>query len=156
VIELDVPGPGLLRLEHLVVDLNGTIAVDGQVLPAVAERLGRLSGRLAIHLLSADTRGQAADAARQLGLRLARVSPGNEAHHKAQYVAGLGHQSAVAIGNGANDHLMLETAALGIAVLGHEGLAVAALSAADIVASSIEDALDLLVNPQRLIATLRH
>jgi P-type E1-E2 ATPase len=154
-IELEVPGQGLLCLEHLVLDLNGTIAVDGQVLPGVAERLAKLSGRLTIHLLSADTRGRAAETARQLGLSLARVTAGNEAYRKAQLVAELGHQGAVAIGNGANDRLMLEAAVLGIAVVGREGLAVAALTAADIAASSIEDALDLLLNPQRLIATLR-
>jgi P-type E1-E2 ATPase len=155
VIELEVSGIGLLRLDHLVLDLNGTIAVDGQVLSGVAERLARLSGQLTIHLLSADTRGRATQTAHQLGLHLTRVMPGNEAHQKGQFVADLGSTGVVAIGNGANDRMMLEAAALGIAVAGPEGLAVAALTAADIVVSSSGDALDLLLNPQRLIATLR-
>lgn len=154
-IELDLPGSEVLRLGHLVLDLNGTIALDGQVLAGVAERLARLSSQLTIHLLSADTRGQAAETAHQLGLNLARLVPGNEAYQKGQFIANLGHGGAVAIGNGVNDRLMLEVAALGIAVVGPEGLAVAALTAADVVASSIPNALDLLLNPQRLIATLR-
>jgi len=40
-------------------------------------------------------------------------------------------------------------------VLGREGLATAALQAAQAVASSIEDALDLILQPKRLAATLR-
>jgi len=40
-------------------------------------------------------------------------------------------------------------------VLGPEGLAPTALQAAGVVVGRIEDALDLLLRPQRLIATLR-
>lgn len=61
----------------------------------------------------------------------------------------------VAVGNGMNDRLMLRTAALGILVLGNEGTSVQALSSADIVVKDILDGLDLLLNPKRIIATLR-
>jgi P-type E1-E2 ATPase len=155
VIEVNVPGLGLLALQHLVLDLNGTIAVDGEVLPGVAERLDRLSGQLNVHLLSADTRGLAAETAAHLGVTLARVDPGDESGRKRRVVELLGQQEVVAIGNGANDRQMLEAAALGIAVLGSEGLAVASLTAADVVARSAQDALDLLLSPGRLAATLR-
>ncbi|MBV9327442.1 MAG: hypothetical protein JO020_15490 [Chloroflexi bacterium] len=50
---------------------------------------------------------------------------------------------------------MLREAALGIAIVGPEGLAAGALAAADVVVPSISDALGLLRNPKRLIATLR-
>ena len=59
------------------------------------------------------------------------------------------------IGNGANDVLVLEGAALGIAVIGPEGASSAALRAADVVCASIVDALDLLLEPRALTATLR-
>jgi len=49
----------------------------------------------------------------------------------------------------------LQRAALGIAVLGGEGLATVCLAAADVVVPSVESALDLLLYPRRLIATLR-
>lgn len=68
----------------------------------------------------------------------------------------MGAAGVAAIGNGANDAKMLETAALGIAVLGPEGLAVETLHAANVVVPHINDALDLLLKPVRLIATLRH
>ncbi|MBE0447689.1 MAG: HAD hydrolase family protein, partial [Actinobacteria bacterium] len=62
---------------------------------------------------------------------------------------------AIAIGNGSNDVEMLKKAKLGIAVIGREGCACDALKAADIVMNSSADALDLLINSNRLIATLR-
>jgi soluble P-type ATPase len=70
-------------------------------------------------------------------------------------VAKLGPSQTVAIGNGANDARMLAAAVLGIATLGPEGLATITLQAADLVVGRVEDALDLLLRPQRLIATLR-
>jgi P-type E1-E2 ATPase len=138
-----------------VLDLNGTIAVDGQVLPGVAERLATLSAELTVHLVTADTQGQAAQGAERLGLHLFRVVAGGEADQKLGLVAQLGPAQTAAIGNGANDARMLAAAGLGIAVLGPEGLAMTALQAADVVVGRIEDALDLLLWPQRLIATLR-
>ena len=59
------------------------------------------------------------------------------------------------MGNGANDAGVLKAAAIGIAVLGEEGLAVEALLAADIVTPGAVEALGLLEFPTRLIATLR-
>jgi soluble P-type ATPase len=90
-----------------------------------------------------------------LRIQAKRLDPGDERKQKAEFVDGLGSQSVVAIGNGANDVEMLHRAALGIAVLGGEGLAAKCLNAADIVVPSIEVALDLLIYPKRLLATLR-
>jgi P-type E1-E2 ATPase len=154
-ITIRIPGWQTLDLAHLVLDLNGTIALDGQVLPGVAERLAALSANLTIHLVTADTQGQAAQSAECLGLQLFRIVPGDEASQKLDLVAQLGPARTVTIGNGANDAGMLAAAALGIAVLGPEGLATTALQAAGVVVGRIEDALDLLLRPQRLIATLR-
>jgi len=154
-IELNVPGWGMLTLKHLVLDLNGTIALDGQVLPGVAERLNLLSASLNTYLISADTRGCGSETAERLGLDLVKVSSGAEVIQKRQFIEQMDARYVVAIGNGANDREMLETAALGIAVLGNEGVATASITAADILVSSIQDALDLLLYPRRLVATLR-
>lgn len=154
-IRAEIPGWQTLELSHLVLDLNGTIALDGKVLPGVAERLSNLSKVLTVHLATADTQGQAAQNAERLGLHLFRTGPGDEAGQKMSLVAQLGPAQTVAIGNGANDTRMLAVAGLGIAVLGSEGLTTIALQAADVVVGRIEDALDLLLWPQRLIATLR-
>ena len=154
-IRLDIPGRGILELEHLVLDLNGTIAVDGEVLEGVSERLAALSESLAVLMVTADTRGRAAAIAHQLGVGLVRVTPGDEADQKRTLVEQLGAEQVVVIGNGANDAWMLRAAALGVAVLGPEGLAEEALRAANVVMASIHDALDLLLHPRRLVATLR-
>lgn len=154
-IHVSIPGWHTLDLSYLALDLNGTIALDGQVLPGVAERLAALSVELTVYLITADTFGQAAQIAERLGLHLFRITPGDEAEQKLRLVAQLGPGQTVAIGNGANDARMLAAAVLGIAVLGPEGLATAALQAAVVVAGSIEEALDLLLCPKRLVATLR-
>jgi len=154
-LRIDIPGRETLALAHLVLDLNGTIALDGEVLPGVAGRLAILTENLTIHLVTADTHGQAAAIASRLGVQLARIKAGDEAEQKRALVQRLGAEQVVAIGNGANDGAMLRAAALGIAVLGEEGLAVEALQSADVVTARIEDALDLLLHPQRLVATLR-
>lgn len=154
-LQLDIPGRGKLELAHLVLDLNGTIALDGEVLPGVAERLASLGEGLTAHLVTADTHGKAVTIASRLGVQLARIEPGSEAEQKRALVQRLGAEQVVAVGNGANDGAMLRTAALAIAVLGGEGLAVEALHSADVVVTSIEDALDLLIHPKRLMATLR-
>jgi len=154
-IELDIPGRGVIRLQHLVSDVNGTLAVDGRLIDGAARGLLALSDRLQLHLLTADTHGRQQAIDRQLGLQAVRIPAGGEAEAKAAYVRGLGADQVVAFGQGANDAGMLRDAALGICVLGPEGAAVEALMAADVFAPSIQDALDLLTQPLRLVATLR-
>lgn len=154
-IELNIPGRGTLQLEHLVCDVNGTLAVDGDLPEGLARTLNKLRDRLTIHLLTADTHGRQAILDRQLGLQAVRIQPGSEASQKAEYVRQLGADLVVAIGQGANDATMLKTAALGICVLSLEGSAVETLLAADIVSTNIFDALALLENPVRIVATLR-
>ena len=154
-LEINIPSRGVLRLEHLVLDVNGTIALDGQLLPGVSERVSKLSEALDVWLVSADTQGTLDELAAALGAKSKRLQPGREAEQKAALVDELGAARVAAIGNGANDAMMLQCAALGIAVLGDEGLSAACLSAADIIAPSIEAALDLLLYSRRLVATLR-
>jgi len=154
-IELDVPGRGILRLQHLVSDVNGTLAVDGRLIDGAARGLLALSDRLTLHLLTADTHGRQAAIDGQLGLKAVRIPAGGEAEAKAAYVRSLGSESVVALGQGANDTGMLREAALGICILGPEGAAVEALMAADVAAPNITEALALLALPLRLVATLR-
>ncbi|MBN1813707.1 MAG: HAD family hydrolase [Anaerolineae bacterium] len=154
-IEIKVPGRGVHHLEHLVLDVNGTIAVDGHLIEGVAERLAKLRGLIQIHLVTADTRGRQEAIDVQLGMEAARILPENEAAQKAAFVANLGSEGVCAVGNGAIDAGMLREARLAIVVLGEEGLAVEALDAADVVVPHINAALDLLLDPLRLVATLR-
>lgn len=154
-IELNIPGRGNVRLAHLVLDVNGTLAKDGRLLDKVAKPLAALRDRLTIHLLTADTYGKQDNIDLMLGMRATRLTGGNEAEQKAEFVHRLGAESVIAIGQGANDAAMLKSAAIGIAVLSEEGLATAALLNADLLLPTIHDALALLEFPTRLVATLR-
>jgi soluble P-type ATPase len=154
-IRIDIPGRGTYQLEHLVLDVNGTIATGGQLVEGVAERVHRLQERVEVHLLTADTRGRQHAIDATLRMRAAQIAPPGGAAEKASFVRELGGEGVCAIGNGAIDVGMLRAAALAIAVLGEEGLAVEALNASDVVAPHVNAALDLLLDPPRLVATLR-
>ena len=154
-LTIDIPDFGDLRLEHLILDYNGTLACDGQLLPQVLRTLRDLTPQLQVHVVTADTYG---DAARQLKdfpcqLQILQHVGQNEA--KREYVRHLGGSNCVCIGNGRNDQMMLQEAALGIAVMQEEGCATACLSNADVVVTDILTALNLLLHPKRLLATLR-
>ncbi|HSB67126.1 MAG TPA: hypothetical protein VLD65_11135 [Anaerolineales bacterium] len=154
-IELNIPGCGLIQLQHLVCDVNGTLAVDGQLLDGVKHRLSVLSDRLTLHMLTADTHGRQYIIDRQIGIAAVRIPPGNEAEQKAEYIKKLGAESCVAVGQGANDAGMLQAAALSICVLSPEGTALETMLQADIIVPNIFEALELLENPLRIVATLR-
>ena len=154
-IELNIPGRGIIQLEHLVCDVNGTLAIDGQLVDGVARILNDLKDRLEIHLLTADAHGRQEIIDGQLGIQAARVPPRDESQGKADYVDQLNAERVVAIGQGANDAKMLKRAAIGICLLSPEGSAVETLFSSDLVVADIFGALELLQKPLRLVTTLR-
>jgi soluble P-type ATPase len=154
-LEISVSGSGVLRLEHLVLDFNGTLACDGELIPGVKERLEDLSGSVCLHVVTADTFGRAAEQLVAIPCTVAVLGGGREDMEKLNYLQRLDGSCSACLGNGRNDVLMLKNAALGIAVVGKEGAAVEAILAAHVVSLSVLDALDLLLRPLRLKATLR-
>lgn len=154
-LAIEIPGYGALRLEHLVSDYNGTLAVDGKLLPGVAPLLEQVSAHLQVHIITADTFGLVKDQVGGLPVEVVVLSPGKEDEAKLAFVNEIGADSVTSLGNGRNDTLMLAAAALGICVVQGEGASVSTLMAADIVCSSAQNALDLLLHPRRLAATLR-
>jgi soluble P-type ATPase len=151
-IRLDIPSRGMIELHHAVFDINGTLAIDGRAVPGIADRLKKLAEQLSLHALTAGTHGNMAELERSLGLSIQLIGNGEE---KAHYVEQLGPAHVIAFGNGMNDVGMLRLAAIGVAVLAEEGTALGTLHAADVLARSPLDALDLVLHPIRLVATLR-
>jgi soluble P-type ATPase len=151
-IQVDIPLRGTIELHHAVFDINGTLALDGEALPAAVDRLAKLTPLLSLHALTANTYGNAETLEHLLGFPVHLVTSGED---KRRYVEQLGPARVIAFGNGRNDLSMLRIAAIGVAILGTEGLAMDAFQAADIVVSNPIDALDLLLHPKRLVATLR-
>lgn len=154
-LQIDVPGFGLIQATHLVCDYNGTIAEDGRLLPGIAKRFRTLAQKLTIVVVTADTFGSVAAACADLPVSVTLLPPGNQDLAKKEVIATLGCDHVIAVGNGRNDAAMLATARLGIAVIQRECAAATTMMAADVVATDIDDALDLLLNPLRLTATLR-
>ena len=154
-IEINIPGFHNLQLAHLVSDYNGTLAADGKLLPGVRDAIAALAPEIQVHIITADTFGLAASELAGLPARLSIIPVEAQAEAKLAFICGLGAASVVAIGNGRNDRKMLAAAAIGIALIQEEGASAETLACADVVSSSILDALDLLRNPKRLIATLR-
>ena len=138
-----------------MLDFNGTLAVDGRLLNGVKPRLAKLARSLRIHIVTADTFGRARASLRGVKCTLEILSAGGEDRAKARYVHRLGASAVACIGNGRNDRLMLRAAALGIATIQREGASQESVQAADIVVHDVRDALDLLLAPRRLVATLR-
>jgi soluble P-type ATPase len=154
-IEIDIPGFGIVKLEHLVSDFTGTLSVDGILLPKVEARLNKLSESMKIHILTADTFGKAQAALKDVKCEMHILTGDNHDVQKEEYVNKLDAGSVVALGNGKNDRKMLKAARIGIAVTEGEGCAVDAIMAADIHVRAALDGLDLLLNPKRLKATVR-
>jgi len=155
-IEIDIPGFGPVRLEHLVSDFTGTLSRDGILLEEVAERIRAISKHLAVDILTADTFKTAWSEMEGLPCTLHLVSGSGLDDRKEKFVRDLGPEGVVAFGNGLNDRKMLKIARLGIAVSGPEGCATEALMASDIHVFRVIDAFDLLLKPQRCKATLRY
>jgi P-type E1-E2 ATPase len=154
-IEIAIPGFVTFRLRNLVLDVNGTIAKDGQLIEGVAELLKELRSRLEIHMITADTHGTQESVNEQLGLTAVRVPTQKQAEAKLAFIEKLGADTVVAVGNGANDSFMLKRAALGIVIVGPEGCAVETMLKADVAVPHARAAFELLLYPKRLIATLR-
>jgi soluble P-type ATPase len=150
-IVLETP-PGPRTFCHLVLDFTGTLALDGSLLPGVSDRLQQLAEDLQITILTADTFGTAVDALGSLPVEVRVIGDGAE---KARIMAALSPDQVIAIGNGRNDIPMMEVAGLAIAVVGPEGAAAELLPSANILTRDINDALDLVLHPLRLKATLR-
>jgi len=151
-LSVPIPGLGQVKLDHLLLDVNGTLTNRGALIGDLAARISRLSEELDIRLVSADTFATLDSIAELLPVRGVRAATGEQ---KLRVLDELGRERCAVIGNGSNDALVLEAGALGFAVIGPEGASAAALRSADIVCASAAHALDLLLEPKALAATLR-
>ncbi len=153
---LDIPGQDRITIEHVILDFNGTIAIDGKLIAGVARKLEELHSQVAIHVITADTNETARSQLETVPCTLKIIGRHRQDEAKLEYARNLGLSQVLAIGNGSNDTLLLKEAALGICVIQGEGAAVRATQAADIICTDINAALDMLLRPHRITATLRN
>ncbi len=156
-LTLHIPSYPTLNITDLVLDYNGTLAFEGNVKSGVFERLERLaSAPLRIHVITADTYGSVHEQCNKPYIIIHVIGKEKQDEEKRRYIEHLGAQNCIAIGNGRNDALMLQSAAIGMALLQEEGLSFEALRHSNTLFKNINDALDALLHPSRLIATLRN
>ena len=158
-MQIDMPCGIFYNLLNIIIDLNGTITVDGIFVEGVVERLKQISEIMDAYVLTADT-GQTLDQLTDqlvagCGIKIHKLESGRGDLQKLAFLEKLGRDKTVAIGNGCNDALMLREAKLGLCVIGKEGASIDALMASNAVFFNICDALDIFLKPKRIIATLR-
>lgn len=153
-ITIEIPGRAPVTIGSLVLDYNGTIARDGLLLEEILPQIEALREQVDIYILTADTYGTVTRQCASLGVAVRTFPRENAAACKEEIVRGLGG-GVFAVGNGFNDIPMFDAADLAVAVLEREGLCAGLLPHADVLVNSPADALDLLLCPDRLRATLR-
>lgn len=153
---LEIPGQGRLEVLDVLLDFNGTIALDGKLIMGVAEAINDLSTGVNFHVITADTHGTAETALQAVDCRIIKIDAQHQDQCKLDYLEQLGARTTLAVGNGRNDRLMLQRAGLGVALIQTEGASVEAVLAADIVCQNIHDVFAYFKSPKRLKATLRN
>jgi P-type E1-E2 ATPase len=154
-LKFEIPGRELIEVRNLVLDYNGTLAIDGLLIEDVKDKINLLSRHLDVFVITADTFGSAVKNLKNCNCKLKILGNERQDLQKAAFVKELGAENTVSIGNGMNDCLMLKEAIVGVCAMQNEGCAVKTLINADVVVRNIIDAFDLLLNPKRLSATLR-
>jgi len=147
---MEIPNYGRIEFRAVLFDLNGTLGESGRVEEEVKHLLERLADKYTVVVLSADTFGTLEEELRDLPVRIERVSSGAEKAEIAE-----GYKPYAAVGNGNNDVGMLEGAELSFCVIGPEGASIDALLASDVVVRDVKDAIGMLLDEKKLIATLR-
>jgi soluble P-type ATPase len=158
-IVIDIPGFGKLQINAILTDYTGTLSFSGKLVTGVRERLVRVAKLVDIHVVTADSFGTAEDELKGLPLVCFKLAGPGEDAQKARYAEKLNPRCVASFGNGNNDrrHLKLvkEAGGLAIAVENGEGCALEAILNANIFVVGAVNALDLLLEPTRLRATLR-
>ncbi|MFV0441480.1 MAG: HAD family hydrolase [Lachnospirales bacterium] len=152
---INIPGREPIEIKHIVFDYNGTIAIDGKIKESVKEKIYTLSDSFSLYVLTADTYGSAKKECENLPINLKCFPNDNASVNKLEILTKIGASECICFGNGYNDIKMFEKAALSVAVLESEGCCSKLLNHADILVRSIDEGLDLILNPNRIIADLR-
>lgn len=153
---LNIPGNELIKVKNVVFDFNGTLAVDGALVTGLHKKIEALSQKgVDIYILTADTFGTTRNQCQHLPVEIEIFSKDNVARNKEIFVEKLGPENTITVGNGRNDFLMFEISILSICVIGKEGCCTKSMMASDIIVNNPMEALDLLLNNDRIVATMR-
>jgi soluble P-type ATPase len=153
-ISIQRPGMENLDIHFVLIDFEGTLAMDGRVHPKAKDKVNLLSKRATIYILTKSNRGKVEETLKKMKVEILYLTEEDSSQQKLNVLQRLGsHQTAV-IGNGLDDVRIMEQAGLGMCVIGKEGSSAEAMAKADLVVNNVLDALDFLLKPLRQRATL--
>ena len=153
-ITIQRPGQDNFEIDFILIDFEGTLALDRRVHPKAKDKINLLSKRTKIYILTKEEKECVEEALKKVKSELIYLSEENSSRQKLDWLHQLGATRTVAIGNGIDDISMIEEAGLGICVLSKEGTSSETMKKADVVFMNILDALDFLLKPIRQKATL--
>ncbi|WP_419776770.1 HAD family hydrolase [Malaciobacter marinus] len=155
-MKVNIPGKQEIEIKNIVFDYNGTIAIDGKLIDGVKENINELSNEFNFFVITADTYGSVEQELKSVNCKIIKIEKSLQDISKEKFIKELGSNTALCVGNGRNDKLMLKEAILGIAILQDEGICTQTLLNSDILVKSILDVFGFLNDKNRLIATLRN
>jgi soluble P-type ATPase len=153
-IPIHRPGQEPLEIEFILLDFEGTLALDRRVHPKAKDKINLLSKRTKIYILTKEEKECVEEFLKKVKAEVIYLTEGEVSQRKLDLLRQLGATRTVAIGNGLDDAPMIEEAGLGICIIGKEGTSVEAMKKADVVVMDILNALDFLLKPLRQTATL--
>lgn len=152
----DIPGIGEIKIENIIFDYNGTVAIDGKLIENIRESLIKLKNYANIYILTADTYGTVKAQCSNLGIDVKTFPKENAGLFKKEIVEKLGAENTICVGNGVNDVEMFKICRISIATIEGEGCSGKLLMHTDIAVKSIGDAIELILSKDRIRATLRN
>lgn len=156
-IDIKVPWGEKYIIKNVVFDLNGTLANNGEIAGTTEELLKELAKHARIYIITADTHNTAESLKKKIGEFTEIIVLQSDEHdlEKARFVHTLGFRETVTLGNGGNDLKMVQEGILSFGIMAGEGIYAPLLSKVDIVVHNIDHAIDMLINPMKIVATLR-
>jgi len=151
-----IPGRKDIAIDNVVFDYNGTIAVDGKLIAGVKELIAKLGEQVNVYVVTADTYGTVREECQKMNVEVLTFPTENAGESKRQIVKELKGERTLCVGNGFNDISMFDEAILAIAVIEGEGACGRCLLSADIVTRSIAEALAIILDQNKIKATLRN
>lgn len=153
-IILHRPGQPNIEIECLLIDYEGSLAIDGRVHPKAKDKINLLSKRIKIYILAKDEKEKVEERLKNVKAEVFFLQEGQATMEKLELLKRVGPERTVAIGNGTDDVSLLEEAILSICVIGKEGASGEALKKADLVVTDVINGLDFLLKPLRQKNTL--
>ncbi|OBR91235.1 MULTISPECIES: HAD family hydrolase [Clostridium] len=155
-IMFDIPGSSSITIKNVIFDFNGTLGQDGILIDSVGDKLKELAGKdVNIYVITADTYGTVKNQCQGLPVKVKVFNKEDSSKDKKYMVEKLGCDVTASVGNGRNDLEMFKSSIISICVIGREGCFTKSLIESDIAVTNILDAVDLLLNNDRIRATLR-